>query len=103
MTGEMLRSRPIPGKWSTLEVVCHVTDCEQFFADRMKRTLAMDRPLLVGADGFPYPVAVQYHQPDFDEELELLAITRRQMVRILRLVSVEAWGHTLLSTRRRGW
>jgi len=39
MTGEMLRSRPIPGKWSTLEVVCHLTDCEQFFAGRMKRFL----------------------------------------------------------------
>ncbi len=39
MTGEMLRSRPIPGKWSTFEVVCHLTDCEQFCADRMKRFL----------------------------------------------------------------
>jgi hypothetical protein len=29
-------------------VVCHIADCEQFFADRMKRTVAMDRPLLLG-------------------------------------------------------
>jgi hypothetical protein len=26
MTGEQLRSRPVPGKWSTLEVVCHIAD-----------------------------------------------------------------------------
>jgi hypothetical protein len=32
MTGEQLRSRPVAGKWSTLEVVCHVADREQFFA-----------------------------------------------------------------------
>src|SRR6516225_9788707 len=38
MTGEQLRSRPVVGKWSTLEVACHIADCEQFFADRMKRT-----------------------------------------------------------------
>jgi hypothetical protein len=38
VTVEQLRSRPVAGKWSTLEVVCHVADCEQFFADRMKRT-----------------------------------------------------------------
>ena len=48
LTGEQLRSRPVAGRWSTLEVVCHVADCEQFFADRMKRTVAMDRPLLLG-------------------------------------------------------
>src|SRR5580704_1509221 len=52
MTVEQLRSRPVAGKWSTLEVICHIADCEQFFADRMKRTVAMDRPLLLGADGF---------------------------------------------------
>src|SRR4051794_35844453 len=41
MTGEGLLTRPFAGKWSTLEVVCHVCDSEQFFADRLKRTLAL--------------------------------------------------------------
>ena len=49
MTVAQLCSRPVAGKWSTLEVVCHLADCEQFFADRMKRTVAMERPLLLGA------------------------------------------------------
>jgi GNAT superfamily N-acetyltransferase len=52
MAAEDLRLRPVEGRWSTLEVVCHVSDTEQLFADRMKRTLAMDRPLLVGADSY---------------------------------------------------
>jgi hypothetical protein len=26
MTPEQLTARPIPGKWSTLEVVCHLVD-----------------------------------------------------------------------------
>jgi uncharacterized damage-inducible protein DinB len=98
MTGDELRSRPVPGRWSTLEVVCHVADCEQFFADRMKRTLAMDRPLLVGADGWRYPETVQYHQRDLAEELDLVALTRRQMARILRLVPPEAWDRTAVHT-----
>jgi uncharacterized damage-inducible protein DinB len=98
MTGEELRSRPIPGQWSTLEVVCHVSDCEQFFADRMKRTLAMDRPLLVGADGWRYPEPAQYHHRDLAEELDLVALTRRQMARILRLVPLEAWDRTAVHT-----
>ena len=88
----------MPGKWSTLEVVCHICDCEQFFADRMKRTVAVDRPLLVGADGWRYPEPVQYHQRDLAEELELVALTRCQMARILRLVPTEAWGRTAVHT-----
>lgn len=94
MTVEQLRSRPVAGKWSTLEVVCHVADCEQFFADRMKRTVAMDRPLLLGADGFRYPEPLRYQDHDLGQELDLVAITRRQTARTLRLVAPDAWRRT---------
>jgi len=98
LTPEELQLRPIPGRWSTLEVVCHVADCEQFFADRMKRTLAMERPLLVGADGFLYPEPLSYQQRDLSEELDLVDITRRQMSRVLRLIPPEAWQRTAVHT-----
>ena len=94
MTVEQLRSRPVPGKWSTLEVVCHIADCEQFFADRMKRTVAMDRPLLLGADGFRYPEPLRYQDHDLEQELDLVAGTRRQMARTLKLVGPDAWQRT---------
>jgi uncharacterized damage-inducible protein DinB len=94
MTVEQLRSRPVAGKWSTLEVVCHIADCEQFFADRMKRTVAMDRPLLLGADGFRYPEPLCYQEHDLEQELDLVAVTRRQMARTLRLVATDAWQRT---------
>jgi uncharacterized damage-inducible protein DinB len=91
MATNELRARPVPGKWSTLEVVCHIADCEQFFADRMKRTIAMDRPLLLGAEGFRYPDSLAYQHHDLDEELRLVEITRRQMARVLRLAARDAW------------
>ena len=94
MTIEQLRSRPVAGKWSTLEVVCHIADCEQFFADRLKRTVAMDRPLLLGADGFRYPEPLRYQDHDLDLELDLVAVTRRQMARTLKLVAADAWQRT---------
>jgi uncharacterized damage-inducible protein DinB len=94
MTPEELRARPVPGKWSTLEVICHIADCEQFFADRMKRTMAMDRPLLMGADGFRYPDSLGYQQHELDEELNLIAVTRQQMARVLRLAAQDAWSRT---------
>lgn len=98
MSPEQLRSRPVAGQWSTLEVVCHICDCEQFFADRMKRTLAMDRPLLVGADGWRYPEAIRYHDRDPSEELALVELTRRQTARILNLVPDDAWRREAIHT-----
>jgi GNAT superfamily N-acetyltransferase len=98
MTAAQLRLRPIAGKWSTLEVVCHVGDSEQFFADRMKRTLALARPLLVAADPGPYSEAIRYHDRDLDEELALVELTRRQVARVLEMVAAEAWGRTAVHT-----
>jgi GNAT superfamily N-acetyltransferase len=94
MTRDQLLARPIAGKWSTLEVVCHLSDSEQFFADRIKRTLAMSRPLLLGADPEPYPESVRYHDRNLEEELALVALTRRQVARILKLIPDEAWQRT---------
>jgi uncharacterized damage-inducible protein DinB len=94
LSDDQLRSRPVVGKWSTLEVVCHIADCEQFFADRMKRTVAMERPLLLGADGFRYPEPLHYQDHDLEQELDLVAVTRRQMARTLRLVAPDAWQRT---------
>ena len=75
-------------------MVYHIADCEQFLADRMKRTVAMDRPLLLGADGFCYPEPLRYQEHDLEQELDLVAVTRRQMARTLRLVASDAWQRT---------
>ena len=96
MSREQLLSRPIAGKWSTLEVVCHVADSEQYFADRIKRTLAMNRPLLMGADGFLYPDPLRYQEHDLDEELGLVTITRRQVARTLKLMTPGSWQRTAI-------
>ena len=47
---QQLEARPVPGKWSTLEVVCHLVDSEQAWCHRMKRVIAEERPLLIGYD-----------------------------------------------------
>jgi len=84
MTREQLVARPVAGKWSTLEVVCHLADFDPILADRMKRVLAEDRPSLLGADEKRFAAALAYHERDPEEELAILAHTRSQMARILR-------------------
>src|SRR5438067_4627528 len=94
MTREHLLARPVSGKWSTLEVVCHLADFEPVHADRMKRILAEDRPLFFSADEKRYAAALAYHERDLEEELALIERTRQQMTRILRTLPPEAWART---------
>ena len=86
-----LDARPVPGKLSTREVLAHIADCEQFFADRMKRTNAMDRPLLLGADGWLYAEALHYGDRDVQLDLRLIETTRAQMAHDLEALDAEAW------------
>jgi len=91
LSREQLEARPVPGKWSTLEVVCHLSDFDPILADRMKRVIAEDRPPLLGADEKRFATALAYHRRDLEEELALIERTRSQMARILRTLPAEAW------------
>jgi hypothetical protein len=90
LTREQLLARPVPGKWSTLEVVCHLADFDPILADRMKRIIAEDRPPLLGADEKRFAAALAYHERDLEEELTLIERTRGQLARILRTLPPEA-------------
>jgi uncharacterized damage-inducible protein DinB len=94
MTPDRLQAKPVSGKMSTLEVVAHVADCEQFLADRMKRTVAMDRPLLMGADGSAYVGALHYDGRDAELDVRLVEVTREQMAADLRRLAPDAWERT---------
>jgi hypothetical protein len=90
MTREQLVARPVPGRWSTLEVLCHLADFEAVFAERMKRIIALGpAPLLVAADEKLFTKELRYHDRDADEELALVDATRGQMARILRRLTPE--------------
>ena len=91
MDAEQLQARPVPGKLSTQEVVCHIVDADQFMADRMKRTIATDRPLLMGVDGISYLEALHYAERDLELDMRLLEVTREQMAADLRRLAPEAW------------
>lgn len=90
MTRDQLLARPVPGKWSTLEVVCHLVDFEPIYAERMKRVIALDEPPLLAADETKFAATLAYQERDLEEELAVLDATRRQMVRILRRLPDEA-------------
>ncbi len=100
MTTEQLRARPVAGKWSTLEVVCHLVDSEQAWCHRMKRVIAEQNPLIIGYDETRFTAALAYHAHDLEEELTLLDCMRKQMARVLAGVSAEAWSRACVHSER---
>lgn len=87
MTDEQLKARPVPGRWSTLEVVCHLADSDGVYAERMKRVIVEDEPALGSMDPDGWLPRLAYHERNVDEELRLIDITRSQMARILQSLS----------------
>jgi len=100
LTRDQLTARPVPGKWSTLEVVCHLADFDPILADRMKRVIAEDDPQLLGADEGRFAAALAYHDRDLEEELTILERTRSQMARILRALPEAAFGRAGVHNER---
>lgn len=96
MSREQVLARPIAGKWSTQEVVSHVADTEIYFTDRIERTIALERPLLMDVDERPYPQRLHYQEFDLEEQLNLFAALRRHIVRILELQPPETWKRTAI-------
>lgn len=91
-----LRARPIPGKLNSLEVACHIVDSDQFMCDRMKRTIATARPLLLGVESVDYVDALRYHERDVDLDLRLFDVQREQMAADLDRLTPEAWERTAI-------
>jgi uncharacterized damage-inducible protein DinB len=94
MSADQLKARPVAGKWSTLEVVCHLSDFDPVLADRMKRIISQDNPTLLGADERRYAAALAYHDRNVEEELVIIENTRRQLARILRKLPDDAYQRT---------
>ena len=78
---------PGPGLWSVRQVVVHLTDFALVNADRMKRILTDDRPLLPAGDPDRFVERLAYAKRDVDVELQLLRLVREQMVGILKNLS----------------
>lgn len=92
MTPDQLRARPIPGKWSTLELVCHIADFEPVYADRIKRILVENEPTMFGGDPDQFAARLAYHERDLETELAMIEAVRRHVVGILKTLPPEAYA-----------
>lgn len=78
--------RPVAGKWSIREVVCHLADSEIVYADRIKRVLAEDNPTFFEADPEQFRRSLQVTNRSIENELNIVMLIREHMTPILRSI-----------------
>src|SRR5688500_17193707 len=61
---------PGPGKWSVRQIVAHVADAEIVGADRFRRILAEDNPILQAFDQDAWAVNLDYARRKPSQSLE---------------------------------
>ena len=75
--------RPELGRWSIHQVVIHLSDCEQVYADRVKRVIAEDNATLLAFDENRWAKNLNYEEQLAADAVQLVELTRRQLGRVL--------------------
>ena len=91
---------PIPGKWSIQQLVVHLADSDLVIADRMKRVLAEDKPSLLAFDENKWVERLHYELQSAQDAVALLALNRRCMTAVLRILPDKAFKRTGIHSER---
>jgi hypothetical protein len=95
-----MMAAPIPGKWTTQQVVIHLADAEAASADRMRRIIAQDQPQLLAWDENLFLQRLFYEEQSAADAVAIVDLTRRQLSRVLRKLSEADWRRTGIHSER---
>jgi hypothetical protein len=83
-----IEESPGPGKWSPLEILCHLADCELVFAYRIRQALAEDQHVIQPFDQDLF--ARNYAAYDAQAAMMTFSCVRQWNLMLLRSVPREA-------------
>lgn len=92
LSDDELDAKPGPGAWSMRELVVHLLDSDLVGAERMKRVIAMERPLLLGYDENAFVANLPHGALDLPLVCDVFAGNRRLMASLLRAIPDEAFA-----------
>lgn len=82
---DLLRWKPTPDRWSISEVLSHLADAEELFADRVRRFVVEDSPLLKKHE----QPSEGYSQGTEQEHLSRFTCARREILQFLNAAPPE--------------
>jgi dTDP-4-amino-4,6-dideoxygalactose transaminase len=91
-----LTAHPIPGKWSAREIVHHLGDSESTSAQRIRRLLTENRPVITGYDQDLYARQFRYNERDHADAMAAFRSARAITLPLLNALTEAEW-------KREGW
>ncbi len=98
LTSAQLQSSPASGGWSIHQILIHLPDSEAVGHERMRRTIAEERPHLQNYDEDAWGSKLYYHQQDPQLALALFKLLRQSSAALLRQLPAESWERVGLHT-----
>ncbi len=84
---------PAPGKWSILEILCHMRDMErEAYIERYTRILSEDEPKLPDLNGEALAILRAYRSQKAPEVVREWVALRRQTLQLLRKTGKAQWA-----------
>jgi uncharacterized damage-inducible protein DinB len=84
MTRDHLLAQPLEGKWSAMEVLCHLVDTDLMTAMRIRIALKRDTPKLPASTIEELTAKLAVDARDAEEELTIFEAIRKQTARIVQ-------------------
>lgn len=100
MPAEALRRPPAPGKWSAVEIACHLRDVDRLYAERMSKAAFSDRPQWWMMDNDRVAAKLRYREADPTAVLREYRRRREDLVSLLRALPHAAWQRTGVHPKR---
>jgi len=93
---DSLSAHPIPGKWSAREIVQHLADSETTSAQRLRKLLVEEKPVITGYDQELWATRLRYNERDMSPALEAFRAARSTTLQLLERMVAADWD-------REGW
>jgi hypothetical protein len=97
---DALRRPPRPGKWSAIEIACHLRDVEQLYEERVTKAAFSDRPAFWMMDNALVSEKLRYRDADPGAVLREHRRRREDLTSILRSLPPPIWARTGLHPKR---
>lgn len=93
LSKKVLLWTPAPGKWSILEILCHMRDMErEAYIERYTRILSENEPALPDLDGEALAILRAYRSQKAPEVVREWVALRRQTLQLLRKAGKAQWA-----------
>lgn len=92
--GSELDFKPGPGQWSIRQIVCHLADSEIVAAERFRRVIAEDQPVIQTYDQDAWAERLDYNRRRLSQAMETFRRIRQENYELLRGLSPEVFQKT---------